>query len=212
METFRDPKNLIAFTLTAAVMFGGFSVIPYVSFRSYPMWACPRRNCGWCLSRAESSRCAVRLRSGLADRFGKLPVYRTVAVISACLVLTVTNLPPVRLALAIGVVGAFMLSNAGRMVAALAMITASVESRFRGGFMSANSAVQHMSAGLGAFLGGKIVQETADKHLLYFGRVGLMSVAATLLSLWLAGLIRRDLSTSLAKPASDPASDLADWP
>ena len=87
----------------------------------------------------------------LADRYGKLPVFRIVAVCSACLIVVVTNLPPVPLALAVGVVGLLMVSNAGRMTAALSMITASVESRFRGGFMSANSAVQHVSAGLGAY-------------------------------------------------------------
>ena len=86
----------------------------------------------------------------LADRYGKLRVYRVVAIISAILMLVVTNLPPVRLGVAIGVVGLLMLSNAGRMVAAMAMVTGSVESRRRGGFMSANSAVQHLSTGLGA--------------------------------------------------------------
>ena len=82
----------------------------------------------------------------LADHFGKLPVYRVVATISIGLMLVVTNLPRVPLAVAVGVVGTFMLSNAGRMVAALTMITGSVERRFRGGFMSANSAVQHLAS------------------------------------------------------------------
>ena len=86
----------------------------------------------------------------LADRYGKLPVYRVVATISIGLMLVVTNLPRVPLAVAVGVVGTFMLSNAGRMVAALTMITGSVERRLRGGFMSANSAVQHLASGVGA--------------------------------------------------------------
>ena len=49
-----------------------------------------------------------------------------------------------------------MLTNAGRMVAAMAMVTGSVAQSRRGGFMSANSAVQHLSTGLGAYLGGQI--------------------------------------------------------
>ena len=73
----------------------------------------------------------------LADRYGKLPVYRIVAVAAMGLILVVTNLPRVPLAFAVGVVGTFMLTNAGRMVAALAMVTGSVERRLRGGFMSA---------------------------------------------------------------------------
>jgi MFS transporter, DHA1 family, inner membrane transport protein len=66
------------------------------------------------------------------------------------MMLAMTNLPRVHLAIAVGTVGLLMLSNAGRMVAALTMVTGSVEPRRRGGFMSANSAVQHMATGLGA--------------------------------------------------------------
>ena len=93
-------------------------------------------------------------------------------------------------------VGLLMLSNAGRMVAAMAMVTGSVEPRRRGGFMSANSAVQHISTGFGAYLGGKILQKGADGTLLYFDRVGLIAVASTLLSLWLAGRVRPAQVTS----------------
>ena len=112
---------------------------------------------GW---RPDADRCPLIGR--LADRYGKLPVYRVVATIAIGLMLVVTNLPRVPLAVAVGVVGMFMLSNAGRMVAALTMITGSVERRLRGGFMSANSAVQHLASGLGALIGGQIVVKTAD--------------------------------------------------
>lgn len=206
VATFRNSRNLIAFALTAAVMFGGFCVIPYISLSLVSNVGVPAKKL-WMVfvTGGVLTLFGAPLIGALADRFGKLAIYRDVAVVSACLVLVVTNLPRVRLALAIAVVGA-MLSNAGRMVAALAMITASVESRLRGGFMSANSAVQHMSSGLGAYIGGNIVKETADKHLNHFDRVGLMSVAATLLSLWLAGLLRHAPKSTSAIPAQD-----ADW-
>jgi predicted MFS family arabinose efflux permease len=126
----------------------------------------------------------------LADQFGKLPVYRVVATISIGLMLVVTNLPRVPLAVAMGVVGAFMLSNAGRMVAALTMITGSVERRVRGGFMSANSAVQHLASGLGAAIGGQILVKAADGTQQHFGRIGLFATIATGISLWLAGRVR----------------------
>jgi MFS family permease len=67
----------------------------------------------------------------LADRFGKLRVYRVVAPVSAALMLVVTNLPRVHLAAAVAAVGALMVSNAGRMIAAMAMVTGSVEPRLR---------------------------------------------------------------------------------
>ena len=139
----------------------------------------------------------------LADRYGKLPVYRVVATISIGLMLVVTNLPRVPLAVAVGVVGTFMLSNAGRMVAALTMITGSVERRLRGGFMSANSAVQHLASGLGAAIGGQMLVKAADGTLHHFNRVGLFAAVATAVSLWLAGRVRP--AQELRRPL-DPGS------
>ena len=124
--------------------------------------------------------------------------------------LVVTTLSPVPLALAVGVVGALMLSNAGRMVAGLAIVTGSVESRQRGGFMSANSAVQHLASGLGAFVGGKIIVSAANGVQLHFGWVGLMAMAATLLTLWLAGRVRSaeapHASQAVTAEATQPAA------
>src|SRR5262249_6603657 len=117
-------------------------------------------------------------------------VYRIVAPISAALMLVVTNLPPVHPAIAIAVTASLMLSNAGRMVAAMAMVTGSVVPEKRGGFMSANSSIQHLSTGLGALVGGRIVTQSADGRLQHFEVVGLIAVAATIVSLWLAGRVR----------------------
>ena len=83
-----------------------------------------------------------------------------------------------------------MLSNAGRMVAALTMITGSVERRLRGGFMSANSAVQHLASGVGAAIGGQILVKAADGTQQHFNRIGLFAAVATAVSLWLAGRVR----------------------
>ena len=66
--------------------------------------------------------------------------------------------------------------------------------------MSANSAVQHISTGLGAYLGGRIIKDNADLTIRNFDKVGLMAVAATLISLWLAGRVR-----AAAKPGPKPA-------
>jgi predicted MFS family arabinose efflux permease len=191
IETFRRPGSLRAFLLTAVVMFGGFSVIPYISLSLVANVGVPEEKL-WLvfLTGGLLTLVGAPVIGALADRFGKLLVFRIVALIAAGLVLAVTNLPVVPLAAAALVVGLLMVHNAGRMATAMSMITASVASRYRGGLMSANSAVQHMSAGLGAYVGGQIVIRTTDGGLQRFSMVGLVSVAATLLSLWLAGWIR----------------------
>jgi MFS transporter, DHA1 family, inner membrane transport protein len=201
-ETFSHTNHLRAFALVATMMLGGFAVIPYISVYLV-------RNLGV----RETDLPVIYVTGGLltlvgapivgrlADRYGKLPVYRVVATISAVLMMLVTNLPPLPLALIAAATGTLMLTNAGRMVAAMAMVTGSVEQRRRGGFMSANSAVQHLSTGLGAYLGGLIIADNvADHTIRNFEKVGWMAVAATLISLWLAGRVR-----PAAKPAPQPA-------
>ena len=192
IDTFRQKGNLIAFALTSVVMFGGFSVIPFISLSLVANVGVPRAKL-WLvfLTAGLMTLVGAPLIGAMADRFGKLRVLRIVAVIAACLILILTNLPVVPLAVAAFVVGLLMVSNAGRMAASMSMITASVPSRVRGGLMSANSAVQHVSAGLGALVGGGILVEATDGHLRNFGIVGLVSLAATLVSLWIAGYVKR---------------------
>jgi predicted MFS family arabinose efflux permease len=191
VETFTHPNHLRAFALIVTLMFGGFAVIPYISPYLVANVGVTEAELPWVyVAGGGLTLVAAPVIGRLADRHGKLRVYRVVAPVSAALMLAVTNLPRVPLAAAVAAVGALMVSNAGRMIAAMAMVTGSVEPRLRGGFMSANSSVQHLATGLGAFVGGLIIAKGADGTLRHFDLVGLIAVVATLLSLWLAGRLR----------------------
>jgi predicted MFS family arabinose efflux permease len=137
----------------------------------------------------------------LIDRYGALPVFRCVVSLAALMTLVVTNLPSVGLAAAASVAALMMASNAGRMVSSVSLITASIEPRRRGGFMSVNSSVQHIAAGLGTVCGGLILKGGAGEPLRHFGTVGLLAVAVTLTSLWFAGRVR-PVVVSIARSAS----------
>ncbi len=119
-----------------------------------------------------------------------MPVYRMIAPLSAGLMLLITHLPPVHVAAAVAAVSLLMVANAGRMIAASAMVVGSVLPARRGGFMSANSSVQHIASGLGAYLGGLMIKESADGRLLHYGAVGWFAAAMTLASIWLAGRVQ----------------------
>jgi len=192
IDTFRHANHLRAFALTLTLMLGSFSVIPYISVYLVANVGVTEMTLTFVfITGGLLTLVGAPIVGRLADRYGKLLVYRVVASISMVLMLVVTTLPRVPLAVAAGVVGALMLSNSGRMVAALAMVTSSVEPRVRGGFMSANSAVQHLSAGLGAAIGGRILIKSAAGSFVHFERVGIVAVIATLLSMWIAGMVRR---------------------
>jgi DHA1 family inner membrane transport protein len=198
-ETFSHPNHLRAFLLIFFIMFGGFSVIPYISLYLVSNVGVTEGNLFWVfVAGGLLTLVGAPLIGRVADRRGKLPVYRVVATAAAVMMLAVTNLPRVPLPVAVGVVGTLMLCNAGRMVAGLSIVTSSVEPRRRGGFMSANSAVQHLASGLGAFIGGKIIVTTEAGPLASFERVGMMAFAATALTLWLAGRVRPAEKTRLS--------------
>ena len=94
------------------------------------------------------------------------------------------------LALVLLAMSATMLSNGGRMVPAMAMITSSVVPRLRGGFMGANSAIQHLSSSLGVIVAGFILFEPENGPIERFPIVGLMAALVSLSTLWLAGRLR----------------------
>ena len=92
----------------------------------------------------------------------------------------------------------FMVLMSGRMVPAMALIAASSAPGYRGSFMSCNSAVQQLAAGLATSLGGFLLQENAAGALSHFGLVGLLCCVTTLASVFLAGQLRKDPAGNLA--------------
>lgn len=198
-QTFSHSNHLNAFALIIALMIGSFTVFPSLS--PYLVG-----NVGMTEEQLPLvyivggglTLIAAPIIGRLADRYGKLVVFRAVIPMSALLLLTITHLPPTSKYVAAAVFGALMVSNVGRMIAAMAMITSSVEPRRRGAFLSANASVQHIASGVGSYLGGVIVTKTPDGAIEHFGTIGWISAAATLSSLWLAGRVRNAESPAVS--------------
>jgi len=66
----------------------------------------------------------------------------------------------------------------GRFAPTMALITNAVEARYRGGFMSVNSAVQQAAGGLANIVAGLIIVEGVNGRLLHYPVVGWLSCAA----------------------------------
>lgn len=190
-SVFLEANHLRAFALTTALFFSGFSVIPFLTPYFVTNVGLPEKHLRWTyIAGGLVTLVGMPLIGRLSDRFGKLWVYRLLIPANAVLLLAMTCLPPVPLAFILVMVSATMLSNAGRMVPAMAMITSSVEPRLRGGFMGANSAVQHLAASLGTMAAGLILVEPKGRPIENFPIVGLLAAGTSLLTLWLAGRLR----------------------
>jgi predicted MFS family arabinose efflux permease len=191
IETFSHASHLNAFALIIMLMLGSFTVFPYLSPYLVSNVGMTEQQLPLVyIAGGALTLVAAPLVGRLADEYGKLLIFRLLIPLSTLMLLVITHLPPVPVAVAVAVFGALMVCNVGRMIAAMAMITSSVEPRRRGAFLSANASVQHMSSGLGAYLGGLVVSQSATGQIEHFGAAGWLAAAATFTSLWLAGRVQ----------------------
>ena len=125
-----------------------------------------------------------------ADRAGKLRVFTIMSFAAVIPVLLLTNLPRVPLVAAIATSTIFMICMSGRYVPAMAMMTSSIEARYRGGFMSINSSVQQFASGVAAFVSGHIMGLSPAGEITRYWAVGLLTVAFAMVSLYLARFLK----------------------
>lgn len=186
-----DGHHWRAFVFTMTLMFAGFSIIPYISPFFVTNGAILETHlpylyfCGGAVTLFSS-----RFIGKLADKHGKREVFTVVCAASILPILLITNLPPTSLPMAMALMTTFMVLTSGRFVPAMAMITATVEPRRRGSFMSVNSSLQQLASGLAAMTSGLIIVKSPDGRLLHYNRVGWIAVLSAVVTLFLVRRIR----------------------
>ncbi|HEX3446113.1 MAG TPA: MFS transporter, partial [Chthoniobacterales bacterium] len=186
-----NANHLRALALMSVITFGGFMIIPDLA--NY-LISNVRLNSGelrWVyLVGGGATLFTMNGVGRLADRFGRMRIFTIMMFCSIVAAFLSTHLPVVPAALAVTVSTFFMISMTGRFVPAMAMITSSVESEHRGGFMSVNSAVAQFSAALAATMAGWVIHDGPDHRLVGFGKVAWIYLAWAVVALWLASGIR----------------------
>jgi predicted MFS family arabinose efflux permease len=195
MERFRavllERDHQKAFLFMAILTCAGFLIFPYIS--NYMVMNVGLTEKQLPLIYVSGGLCTLFSMNWIgrwADRAGKLPVFRIASVCAIGAILTLTNLPRVPVALAIASSTALMICMSGRMVPAMALMTGAVEPRFRGGFMSINSAVQQFSSGIAAVISGAMIGQGAHGELTRFRWVGVLSACAALSCIYLAKFLK----------------------
>ena len=186
-----DPNQRKAITLMMVLMFGHFSIIPFLA----PYMV---SNVGF----EESQLAYIYAIGGLftiftspligkwADKAGKLKVFTIFIPLCAVSVLFITNMPRIDIWIVLVISASFFVFSGGRFIPAQAMVSATVKPETRGSFMSISSALQQLCAGLASYIAGVIIVKQPNGELLNYNYVGYMSIAATLLCLVLARRIR----------------------
>ena len=184
-------NHLRAFVFMFALMFAGFSVIPFISPYMVANVGLKETDLPYLyLFGGLATVFSSRYIGKLADRYGKRQIFTLIGLISIAPLLITTNLPPVPVWLAICASVIFMVFVSGRFVPAMALVISSVEPRLRGGFMSINSAIQQLGLGAASFLAGTIIGHGAGGALTNYGLVGLIAVSATLIAIALAWRVK----------------------
>jgi len=189
-----EPNHMKAMLLTGLVIFGGFTVIPYITLYAIS-------NVGiagdqipliYFLGGA-ATLITARLIGALADRFGKVLLFRVVAIGACVPVLLVTNVGATNLSVWLIITTLFFILVSGRMVPLLAIVGAAVKPHERGTFLSLNATVQSMAMGLASMVGGLFITQAPDGLISGYGWVGLVAASFNILAaLWVSQVKIRD--------------------
>lgn len=135
----------------------------------------------------------ARLIGALADRFGKVMLFRIVALGACVPVMLVTTIGQANLIVYLTITTLFFILVSGRMVPLLSIVGAAVKPQQRGAFLSLNATVQSMAMGLASMLGGLFITEAPDGLISGYGWVGLVAASFNVMAaLWVGRVTIRN--------------------
>lgn len=186
-----NANQMKAISLTIMMMLGQFTIIPFIS----PYMVA---NVGF----SEMQLTYIYIAGGaftiftspwvgkLTDKYGKGKIFTIFMALNVIPIGLITHLGPMAIVLVLLVTTMFFVTSNGRMVPAAALITGTARLENRGSFLSFNSAVQQLAAGLASFVAGLILAEGADGQLLNYNVVGYLAIVLSLLCIPLARRVK----------------------
>jgi len=186
--------HLRGFIFMALIMLTGFSVIPYIALYFTSNVGIENSYisliylCGGIATLMSS-----RFIGHMADKYGKVKVFRVLAIISLIPLLVTTNLTPVPLWMVLVNSTMFFILISGRMIPAMAIVSQMVEPKIRGTFMSLVGAVQMLASGIASVAAGMVVTIASDGKMEHYNLVGYGAAICGLLTYWLVGYIHTDM-------------------
>lgn len=187
------PQHVKAFIFMALIMITGFSVIPYIALYFTSNVGISNSYISLIyLCGGVATLMSSRFIGHMSDKYGKVTVFRVLAIVSLVPLLVTTNLPVTPLWVVLINSTAFFILVSGRMIPAMAMVSQVVENKIRGTFMSLVGSVQMLSSGIASVLAGWIVTIGPDGMMQHYNLVGYGAAICGLLTFWLVGYIHSD--------------------
>ena len=185
INNFTDKNAIKAFILTALLVLGQFSIIPFISIYMTG---------NVCLTEKELTYIYIvggaltvfttPFIGKLSDKYGRHKIFTIAAIVSIIPIFLITNMPPIPLPFVLMTTGIFFIFISGRMIPATAMITSAVSKKTRGSFMSFRTSIQNLTASFASLIPGFLTFENEDKFLNGFHYVGYIAIFFTVLAIF----------------------------
>jgi predicted MFS family arabinose efflux permease len=180
-----DRNHQITLVFSALLMFAGFTIIPFVTIFT-------TANLQFTMEQVPliyfvggiATLITTPLFFLMTDRWGKLPSYRLMAVLSIIPSVGFTLLPVVPLGVMLAITTLFFVTMSGRMIPGLAMINSAGNPALLGTFMSVNVCIQSAAIGLGSMVSGMVVGRDAQSMLTNYpisATIGAVAIVVTIL-------------------------------
>jgi predicted MFS family arabinose efflux permease len=204
-DALTDPLARLALVITGVTFMANFSVVPNIATFLQHNLAYPaeRMDVLYGVGGAVSFM-VMRLVGRAVDRLGATPVASFGAVLFIAILLTVFVWTPPGVPVLAAFV-AFMVAQSFRMVPLNTLTSRVPRAADRAGFLSAQSAVQHVAASIGAFMSSAFLSEGADHHLRGMDLVALVSAALCVLPPFLIVIVQRGVVRREAERRVVPA-------
>jgi predicted MFS family arabinose efflux permease len=180
-----------ALLVTTAIMLGQFAIVPLIAtFMTTNVGFSEHDLTYIYIFGGLAAMVTAPIGGRIADKYGKFVVFAGFSLFNLIPVFLLTHLTEQPLLIPLLISTALFMSSAGRMVSGTAIIVSSVSARQRGGFMSINTCVQQLGAGIAAFVDGTIVTQLPSGELQHYDWVGYWAMAMAIFAIYLASRVK----------------------
>jgi len=192
-SVFYDERQIKALLFTGFVMFGHFIIIPFINpFLEFNLGYSKKITPLIYLVGGIAAFFSANLLGRVSDRVGKMKIFRICLFLSLPLIILITNLMTIPYWIVLVLFAAWFTVATGRGVTSQALVSNVADIKHRGSFQNFNSSMQQAGTGLASLLAGFVVVENEGNKIGNYPGLGIISVAALLISLWLAQNIFSD--------------------
>ena len=203
-----EPNHWRAFGLSALLVSGSFAIIPYITIFTTTNLGLQQEQVPIIyLVGGVATFFTARLWGRLADRFGKVRVFRAISILAVLPMLALTHLNSSSFVLLLLATTAFFVFVSGRMVPGMALLTAAPAPALRGGFMSVSGAVQSAAMGAASWLGGVMISRSPTGQVVGYEHTGWFALATTVVMVWWVGKLRLHTPPAAAVVAAPTPKD-----